>query len=237
MTIDTDALGHVDADVDNYGDEPWPDGPFVLTVHGGKGGIGKTTLAEHLAWWFARRGRTLLVDADTGQQSAMDIYVRTKQAPFDAAAENDPATLGKIRAVPHRFVIIDSPPAADQAAAAIEAADMVLIPIVPRILDIRAIMRTVSGIGDRPHRVVLSRVTTNMGKSRVRAVQEALAGQGVPMLSTIVREYLGPHETARMHNLPVMHPALPDLGKTGPLAASDMRLVWREIAELAGVRP
>jgi chromosome partitioning protein len=212
--------------------------PFVLTVHGGKGGIGKTTLAQHFAWLFADLGDTLLVDADAGQQSAMDVYDRYRvDVPFDIAVENDPSTLGKIRAVSHRYVVIDAPPSTGEAEAAVEAADLVLVPIVPRVMDTRAIMRTIANIGPRPYRVVVCRVTTTMGAGRVNAVLGALAGQGVPVLNTVVREYLGPHEDALARRLPLTHPDFstvidgPMDGSRHDRAAYDLRSAWREVNE------
>src|SRR3989338_10268128 len=41
--------------------------PCVITVAGGKGGVGKSAIAAYLAQWFAIRGmKTMLVDYDIG---------------------------------------------------------------------------------------------------------------------------------------------------------------------------
>ena len=43
----------------------------TIAVSGGKGGVGKTTIAVNLASWLARNGRqTLLVDADFGMANS-----------------------------------------------------------------------------------------------------------------------------------------------------------------------
>jgi chromosome partitioning protein len=223
---------------------PAREGPFIITLHGGKGGIGKTTIAEHLAWGFSDYGKTLQVDADGGQQSAKALYDRYRvPAPYDVAVETDPRLLGNLRRVPHKYVIIDGPPSAAEAQAAIEAADLVLVPLVPRVMDISAVMRTIKAtLADRrPYQVVITRVQSNMGNSRVEAVRGALQGNGVPVLSTKLREYMGPHELARTHGLPVTHPQVVELS-TGDAAqerarraAMDLTDLFKEVATLAGV--
>ena len=43
----------------------------TIAVSGGKGGVGKTTIAVNIASWLARNGqKTLLVDADFGMANS-----------------------------------------------------------------------------------------------------------------------------------------------------------------------
>ena len=56
---------------------------MILAVANSKGGVGKSTLAVHLAAWLARQGhRVILADCDTQQSSSQwikeaDASVRT----------------------------------------------------------------------------------------------------------------------------------------------------------------
>jgi len=124
--------------------------PFIITLHGGNGGIGKTTLAEHLALGFSAYADTLLVDADGGQRSAKSNYDRYRvKVPYDIAVETDASLLGNLRKTPYRYVIIDGPPSRAEAEAAVEAADLVVVPMIPRVMEITAVMRTIREvIGD-----------------------------------------------------------------------------------------
>ena len=115
---------------------------MIISLLNQKGGVGKTTLAIHLAAALAvRRRRVLLVDADV-QASALDWSAsRETDLPF--------AIVGLPKAVLHRevprlaqdydHVVIDGPPRVYEVArSAILASDVVLIPIQPSPYDIWA---------------------------------------------------------------------------------------------------
>ena len=115
---------------------------MIISMLNQKGGVGKTTLATHLAAALAaRRRRVLLVDADV-QASALDWSAsREDELPF--------AIVGLPKAVLHRevprlakdydHVVIDGPPRVYEVArSAILASDVVLIPIQPSPYDIWA---------------------------------------------------------------------------------------------------
>lgn len=216
--------------------------PYVVLLYGGKGGIAKTTIAEHLAWGFSDFGKTLLLDADSGQMSAKFLYDRYAcEKPFDMSVGSDPDLIRAVHNVPHRYVVIDGPPSRAEARAAVEVADLVVVPMVPRIMDTGAVMRTIKDqLGGRLYRVALTRITTTMGRSRVDAVRGALEGQGVPVLGTALREYLGPHEAARAKRLPITHPDLaqviskPNEGTTADRAAFDLKSLFAEVHAVVG---
>lgn len=165
---------------------------YTIALLNQKGGVGKTTLAVHLAAGLTRRGgRVLLLDADS-QGSALD---------WAAAREGDPlfSVIGLPKPTLHRelpslgasfdAVVIDGPPRVnDVARSAILAADLVLIPVQPSPYDAWASSEIVELLressvykADQRAAFVVNRriVNTAIG----RDVADALADYQLPVLS------------------------------------------------------
>ena len=119
---------------------------FTIALVCQKGGAGKTTIAVHLAVEAQRRGhRTLLIDLDP-QASAAKVLDRRGDQPPDVVTEH-PARLDvalpAAAAEGYDLVVLDTAPQADQAALrAARAADLVLIPVRPSIVDLDAVQAT-----------------------------------------------------------------------------------------------
>ncbi|MBB4303137.1 chromosome partitioning protein [Rhodobium orientis] len=172
---------------------------MIVALLNQKGGVGKTTLALHLAGEWARRGdRVTLVDADP-QGSALDWSEQR-------AREGLPRLFGIIglaRDTLHReapelarnadHVVIDGPPrVAGLMRSALLAADIVLIPVQPSPFDGWASAEILRLIEEarifRPQLVV--RFVLNRSAARTiiaRETSEALADQDPPVL----RSYIG----------------------------------------------
>jgi chromosome partitioning protein len=115
---------------------------MIIALLNQKGGVGKTTLALHLAGEWARRGkRVTLVDADP-QGSALDW----SQQRSRSGAPRLFGVVGLARDTLHReapelardadHVVIDGPPrVAGLMRSALLATDLVLIPVQPSPLD------------------------------------------------------------------------------------------------------
>lgn len=111
-----------------------------------KGGAGKTTLALHLAAAAQDAGRvSLVIDTDPQATASQWAAWRKDQPPevIDSPPPRLTAKVEQARDQGAEFIVIDTPPHADSAArAAVEAADLVLIPCRPSAFDLSAIQTT-----------------------------------------------------------------------------------------------
>jgi len=115
---------------------------MIVSFLNQKGGVGKTTLAIHVADALSRRKkRVLLVDADP-QGSALDWAAARRSEPLFPVAGLPRASIHKRTTEPRqgvRRVIIDGPPRVyDVARSAIMASDLVLVPVQPSPYDVWA---------------------------------------------------------------------------------------------------
>lgn len=213
--------------------------PLVIAVFAGKGGIGKTTTAINLAWLWAAAGlRVLLVDANALQRSAETLYDawqhKLGHVPFDLTVEDRPELLGGIKQVPYDVVVIDCPPSPDESKAALDVADLIVVPYVPKPMETQAIMKTIRETLTGLRYVVLFNMvkTHRDGELRGRAEQakEAMVGQGVPVLDAFVRDYAA-HQTVVARQVPIFSEQGRALAH-GDDGASDFEAVHGELQRL-----
>jgi chromosome partitioning protein len=108
-----------------------------------KGGVGKTTLAVNLA--VAAGMRTALFDLDQQESAVIWADRRKEEMPHVEFLTERRLSEGLKAAERGKFdlAIIDTPPAAGpQAYTAAQAADLILIPCRPSLIDLDAIRRT-----------------------------------------------------------------------------------------------
>lgn len=118
----------------------------TIAIISQKGGAGKTTLAIHLAAAAQASGSVSLI-IDTDPQATASQWAAWRQdAPPEVIDSPPPRLASKVAAAAGQgaqLIVIDTPPHADSAArAAVEVADLVLIPCRPSAFDLSAIQTT-----------------------------------------------------------------------------------------------
>jgi|YNPBryunderm2012_1023409.scaffolds.fasta_scaffold34926_2 chromosome partitioning protein len=111
-----------------------------------KGGVGKTTIAIHLATAFAASGRnTLILDLDPQASAAewKDHRAAEMPAVLSIQASRLSRVMEEARGIGTELVILDTAPHSESASLdAARLADLILVPCQPTIMDLRAMRKT-----------------------------------------------------------------------------------------------
>lgn len=168
---------------------------MIISFLNQKGGVGKTTLAIHIADSLSRKDKkVLLVDADP-QASALDWAENSENGNRFSVVGLPKKTLrSELRTIEtdYDYVIVDGPPRVHEIAmAAIAASDLIVIPVQPSpfdvwsLKDIVDLVNEVKTINEHLKTVlVINRKIVNTAIGR--DVVNALADYNFPILTTAI---------------------------------------------------
>lgn len=152
----------------------------TVAIVGSKGGVGKTSLSINLAVAAAIKNKeTVLIDLDP--QASASKWKDSREAESPVVISCQASRLEKVLETAQdggaQLVVIDTAPHSESSAlAAIRAADLILIPCQPSILDLRAIGNTIDlvKLAKKTATVVLNSVPTrgSLGDEAADAIKE-----------------------------------------------------------------
>jgi chromosome partitioning protein len=205
---------------------------MIIVIANSKGGVGKSTLAVHLAAWLNRQGhKVTLADCDTQQSSSEWI----REAAPDVKAvrlDNPDAILNDLPLLAQDadFVIADGPGSQTETSRALLLrADMAIVPCKASMLEVRALAKATEVLrqaqdirGGIPSAViVLSMVGKNYRLTKdMRDAAEALS---LPLANTpmILRQIYA--------DAPGQGATVWDMGARAKEAAIEVEQLFREI--------
>ncbi|TSA85482.1 ParA family protein [Deinococcus detaillensis] len=158
---------------------------MIIGVLSRKGGVGKTTLAVHLAAMLARQGKTLLVDEDETRNAT--TWSRSGKMPFTVAGVMELAR----EAPRHEHVVIDSRGGMDQASMRdlYKSSDVVVIPVAAEFMTMTTLVQTLDVLRDVDPALGKARVVLTMTRPgrKLEDARTALADVGPAPIQATVR--------------------------------------------------
>lgn len=205
----------------------------VYSIANQKGGTGKTTLTMNFAAGLARRGRTLVIDADpqgsAGQWADSAAEARPFPVSVIAVSGNLAREVNRFKQ-DYRFIVIDCPPTLETEITklAIATSDTVLIPILPSPIDLWASVRLANAIeqikfgrGDLKAYLVINQLEPRNAISR--NMQQALSEFDIPALTNVLSR------RAIFRHCALEGSSVYCIGKRGEPAAQEIDAIIEEV--------
>lgn len=145
----------------------------TVVIASQKGGVGKTTLAAHLAVEAEAQGVSPVALIDMDPQGSLSAWWNSREAESPLYVQADLANLASqlkaLEVAGVEMVIIDTPPALTEAIrSVVGVADLVIVPARPSPHDLRAVGGTVD-IVEAQHKPMVFVVNSATARARITA--------------------------------------------------------------------
>lgn len=200
---------------------------MIVTVASFKGGVGKSTSAIHLATYFAQDGanNVLLLDGDANR--SVSNWAERGNLPFRVADERHAAKYSKD--ADHIVIDTAARPNEEDLKTLAEGCDLLILPCVPDVLSLEAMMLTVETLKkleSNCYRVLLTIVPPKPNRDGDEA-RKSLLKADLPLFKTSIRRFQA-YKKAALLGLPVYKVN----DSKSKIAWDDYRKVGKEIEEL-----
>lgn len=200
---------------------------MIITVASFKGGVGKSTTSIHLASYFSEDGKTnvLLLDGDANR--SVSNWAERGNLPFKVADERHAAKYS--RDADHIIIDTAARPNEEDLKTLAEGCDLLILPCVPDVLSLEAMMLTVETLkklNSDSYKVLLTIVPPKPNKDGDEA-RKSLLKADLPLFDGSIRRFQA-YKKAALLGVPVNKVN----DSKSKIAWKDYQDVCKEIEEL-----
>jgi chromosome partitioning protein len=175
---------------------------MIITVASFKGGVGKSTTAIHLATYFAQdnSNNVLLLDGDANRSASN--WAERGDLPFRVADERLAAKYS--READHIVIDTAARPNEEDLKSLAEGCDLLVLPCVPDVLSLEAMMLTVEALRklkSDSYKVLLTIVPPKPNQDGKEA-RKSLLRADLPLFNTSIRRFQA-YKKAALLGVPV----------------------------------